>query len=64
MISSQIFIIGTQYMIHDEKKYGLKKITTCNLQEITIYLTRKLNQKPMISTFGQFDHLVILDKLF
>ncbi len=46
-----------------EKKYGLKKIPTCNLQEVTVYLTRKLNQKPIILTFGQFDHLVILDKL-
>ncbi len=33
------------------------------LQKITIYLIGKLNQKPVILTFGQFDHLVILDKL-
>jgi len=26
-----IFFIGTQYMIHDGKKYGLKKITTKTL---------------------------------
>jgi hypothetical protein len=28
-----------------------------------IYLTKKLNQELVILTFGQFDHLVILDKL-
>jgi hypothetical protein len=38
-------------------------ILICALQEITIYLTGKLNKKPIILTFGQFDHLVILDKL-
>jgi hypothetical protein len=27
-----------------------------------VYLTRKLDQKPIILTIGQFDHLVILDK--
>jgi len=32
------------------------------LQEITVYLIRKLNQKLVILTFGLFDHLVILDK--
>jgi hypothetical protein len=32
------------------------------LQEITVYLIGKLNQKPIILTFGQFDHLIILDK--
>jgi len=26
-----IFFIGTQYMVHDGKKYELKKITTKNL---------------------------------
>jgi hypothetical protein len=29
-----IFFIWTQYMIHDEKKYELKKITTKNLVNI------------------------------
>jgi hypothetical protein len=33
------------------------------LQEIMIYLTRKLNKKQVILTFGQFDQLIILDKL-
>jgi len=33
------------------------------LQEIIIYLTRKLDQKSFILTFGQFDHLIILDNL-
>jgi hypothetical protein len=28
-----------------------------------IYLTRKLNQEPIILTLSQFDHLVILYKL-
>jgi len=32
------------------------------LQEIMVYLTGKLDQKPIILTFGKFDHLVILDK--
>jgi hypothetical protein len=27
-----------------------------------VNLTRKLNKKPIILTFGQFDHLVRLDK--
>jgi hypothetical protein len=27
------------------------------------YLIGKPNQKPVILTFGQFDHLIILDKL-
>jgi hypothetical protein len=34
-----------------------------SLQEIMVYLIRKLNQVLVILTFGQFDHLVILDKL-
>jgi hypothetical protein len=29
-----------------------------------VYLTRKLNQKPIMLTFGRFDHLLILDKSF
>jgi hypothetical protein len=33
-----------------------------SLQEIMVYLVEKLNQKPVILTFGQFDHLVIQDK--
>ncbi len=33
-----------------------------SLQEITVYLTKKLNQKLIILTFDQFDHLVILGK--
>jgi hypothetical protein len=32
------------------------------LQEITVYLIRKLNQKLVILTFDLFDHLIILDK--
>jgi hypothetical protein len=28
-----------------------------------VYLIEKLNQKLIILTFGQFDHLVILDQL-
>jgi hypothetical protein len=32
-----------------------------SLQEITVYLIGKLNKKLVILTFGQFDHLVILD---
>jgi hypothetical protein len=28
------------------------------------YFTRKLDQKPVILTFGQFDHLLILIKLY
>ncbi len=32
------------------------------LQEITIYLTGKLNQELVILTFSQFDHLVTLHK--
>jgi hypothetical protein len=28
-----------------------------------VYLIGKLNKKPIILTFGQFDHLVILNKL-
>jgi hypothetical protein len=31
-------------------------------QQIIVYLTGKLNQKLVILTFGQFEHLVILDK--
>jgi hypothetical protein len=34
-----------------------------SLQKITIYLIKKLNKKPIILTFGQFDHLIIMDKL-
>ncbi len=30
--------------------------------KIMVYLTKKLDQKTIISTFGQFDHLVILNK--
>jgi hypothetical protein len=30
-------------------------------QEIIVYLIGKLNKKLIILTFGQFDHLVILD---
>jgi len=33
------------------------------LQEFTVYLIGKLNQKSVILAFGQFDHLIILDKL-
>jgi len=33
------------------------------LQEIMVYLTRKLNKNQVILTFGQFDQLIILDKL-
>ncbi len=34
------------------------------LQEIKVYLIGKLNQKPVILTFGQLiDHLIISDKL-
>jgi hypothetical protein len=33
-----------------------------SLQEIMVYFIRKLNQKSFILTFGQFDHLIILDK--
>jgi hypothetical protein len=32
------------------------------LQEIIVYLIGKLDQKPIILTFNQFDHLVTLDK--
>jgi len=32
------------------------------LQQIMIYLIEKLDQTLVILTFGQFDHLVILDK--
>ncbi len=31
-------------------------------QEIIVYLIGKLDQKPIILTFNQFDHLVTLDK--
>jgi hypothetical protein len=41
----------------------LIEVVELPLQEIIVYLTRKLNQKPIIWTFGQFDHLVKLDKL-
>jgi hypothetical protein len=41
----------------------LIEVVELPLQEIIVYLTRKLNQKPIILTFGQFDHLVKLDKL-
>jgi hypothetical protein len=34
-----MFIIGTQHMIYDGKKIWIEKITTCNLQEIIVYLT-------------------------
>ncbi len=33
-----------------------------SLQKIMIYLIEKLNKKLIILTFGQFDHLVILNK--
>jgi hypothetical protein len=33
-----------------------------SLQKIIINLIGKLNQELVILTFGQFDHLVILDK--
>jgi hypothetical protein len=33
------------------------------LQEIMVYFIRKLNQKLVILTFDQFNHLIILDKL-
>jgi hypothetical protein len=36
---------------------------THSLQEMMIYLIGKLNKIPNILTFGQFDHLAILDKL-
>jgi hypothetical protein len=29
-----------------------------------VYLTRKLDQKSIILTFGQFDHLIILTSRF
>jgi len=41
--------------------FGKSKVKS--LQEISIYSTRKLNQKPFILTFGQLDHLIVLDKL-
>jgi hypothetical protein len=39
------------------------KINHKSLQEIMVYLIGKLNQKPVILIVGQFDHLIILDKL-
>jgi hypothetical protein len=39
--------------------YGAKLFS---LQEMMIYLIGKLNQELVILTFGQFDHLVMLDK--
>jgi hypothetical protein len=35
-----------------------KKSQYLSLQEIMVCLTRKLNQKLVILTFGHFDHLV------
>jgi hypothetical protein len=32
------------------------------LQQIMVYLIGEVNKKSIILTFGQFDHLVILDK--
>jgi hypothetical protein len=32
------------------------------IQEIMVYFIGKLNQKPFVLAFDQFDHLVILDK--
>ncbi len=32
------------------------------LQEIMVYLIGQVNQKLVILTFGQFDHIIILDK--
>jgi hypothetical protein len=32
------------------------------LQQIIVYLIGEVNKKSIILTFGQFDHLVILDK--
>jgi hypothetical protein len=34
-----MFIIGIPYMIFDGKQIWIEKITTCNLQEIIVYLT-------------------------
>jgi hypothetical protein len=45
-----------------KKRWKSLQICIPSLQEITIYLIGKLNKKPIILTFGQFDHLVILNK--
>jgi hypothetical protein len=52
---------------NDRKQLKLFDVTILtmnfnNIQEIMVYLIEKLNQKPIILTFSQFDHLVILDK--
>jgi hypothetical protein len=41
---------------------SLATFLVLSLEEIMVYLIGKLNQEPIILTFGQFDHLVILDK--
>jgi len=46
-------------MFEDEHMWDID----ISLQEITMYLIGKLNQKLVILTFGQFDHLLILDNL-
>jgi hypothetical protein len=60
------FIVNIYSIIMDIciKKYIKRNVRGIKhpLQEITVYLTRKLNQKPVILTFGQFDHLIIFGK--
>jgi hypothetical protein len=50
------------WVIIGEVKGSIPNICNLSPQEIMVYLIEKLNQKPIILTFGQFDHVVILDK--
>jgi len=48
---------------YNTKRWKSLQICIPSLQKIMVYFIRKLNKKPIILTFGQFDYLVILDKL-
>jgi hypothetical protein len=54
--------IWLEISITIKKRWKSLQICIPSLQKIAIYLIGKLNKKPIILTFGQFDHLVILNK--
>jgi hypothetical protein len=58
-----INVINMMCVIISPYIQNYNKINHKSLQEIMVYLIGKLNQKPIILIVGQFDHLIILDKL-
>jgi len=60
-----LFFFGAKFHIIAKSKNELQQIQNNHqtLQEIMVDLIEKLNKKKVILTFGQFDNLVIVDKL-